>query len=354
MTETAIARFEDDEQSRQLARIEADDGVTIEQLVARVEKVHAVAKRVMKDAHHYGVIPGTKGKKTLLKPGAELLMLTFQLDPQFSTDERREGEHLECVVTCTLYHAPTGKRLGSNIGSCTTKESKYAWRSGGRKCPKCGASAIIKGKAEYGGGWICFAKKDGCGAKFGDKDPTIVGQSLDRVPNPDLPDMYNTVRKMACKRALVAAVLSVTGASEIFTQDAEDFVDDDEHKEQERKPPAVNPHDQDGDSELGDPEIYEMLRGEIASVDISVEVCDTYEKLLTLRGIVGTKGGQPTDWQTRYKAAYDSLNGAQRKELGRLWQRCDRSLSKLEKTITAPDAAASFVDPDPEDFDRSL
>lgn len=35
-------------------------------------------------------------------------------------------------------------------------------------CPDCGkASAVIRGKAEYGGGWLCFRKKGGCGAKWG-------------------------------------------------------------------------------------------------------------------------------------------------------------------------------------------
>jgi hypothetical protein len=33
-------------------------------------------------------------------------------------------------------------------------------------CPTCGKDAIIKGKAEYGGGWLCYKQKGGCGAKF--------------------------------------------------------------------------------------------------------------------------------------------------------------------------------------------
>lgn len=35
-----------------------------------------------------------------------------------------------------------------------------------RACPECGESAIIKGKAEYGGGWVCWKKRGGCGATF--------------------------------------------------------------------------------------------------------------------------------------------------------------------------------------------
>lgn len=125
----------------------------------------------------------------------------------------------------------------------------------------------------------------------------------------------------------------------------------------ERQLGAINPHDQDGDTEQGDPEIFELLRGEMASVDISVEVADTYSKALALRAIVGTVAmNPPTPWQTRYKAAQDSLNGAQRKELGRLWNRCHRQITKLEEKLK-PDVIDSFKD-DPEDdsdnFDRSL
>jgi len=35
-------------------------------------------------------------------------------------------------------------------------------------CPDCGSGAsVIKGKAEYGGGYLCFKKKGGCGSKWG-------------------------------------------------------------------------------------------------------------------------------------------------------------------------------------------
>jgi hypothetical protein len=37
-------------------------------------------------------------------------------------------------------------------------------------CPNCGKDAVIKGKPEYGGGWLCYSKKGGCGAKFTDEE----------------------------------------------------------------------------------------------------------------------------------------------------------------------------------------
>jgi hypothetical protein len=45
------------------------------------------------------------------------------------------------------------------------------------------------------------------------------------VKNPDPADVVNTIDKMAQKRALVAAVLIAVNASELFTQDVEDYGD---------------------------------------------------------------------------------------------------------------------------------
>ena len=42
-------------------------------------------------------------------------------------------------------------------------------------CPECGSQSVIKNKAEYGGGWRCWPKQGGCGAKFDDDDQRITG-----------------------------------------------------------------------------------------------------------------------------------------------------------------------------------
>ena len=194
---------------------------SVAQVRAQVNKIQEIMRDVMKDEEHFGVIPGTQ-KPTLYKAGAEKLLFTFRMDPQYDATREYDGDHLTVTSLCTLYHIPTGNRLGSGMGSCSTKESKYAYRHGSRKCPNCGKEAIIKGKEEYGGGYVCFKKKDGCGEKFSDNDPAMTGQIAGRVPNEDLPDQYNTVLKMSNKRALVASVLNVTAASDIFTQDLEE------------------------------------------------------------------------------------------------------------------------------------
>lgn len=191
----------------------------------QVQLIQRVMRDVMKDGTHYGKVPGCGDKPTLLQPGADKLCLTFRFDAEFETlTAVREKDFLLFEIRCTLYHGPTGMRVASGMGACSSRESKYGLRDAPRICPKCGVGgAIIKGKAEYGGGFLCFGKKGGCGAKFPDNDQSILGQKVGKVPVENVWEQYNTILKMACKRAKVAAVLNGTAASDIFTQDIEDM-----------------------------------------------------------------------------------------------------------------------------------
>ncbi|MEW6301256.1 MAG: hypothetical protein AB1671_26565 [Thermodesulfobacteriota bacterium] len=211
--------------SQELATVENKEGapLTAQEIKAQVQLIQEVMQAVMQEGYHYGVIPGTE-KPTLLKPGAEKLTMTFRLAPMLHVESRELGDgHREYQVRCTLVHIPTGRIFGEGVGLCSTLESRYRYRYAERVCPHCGKPTIIKGRAEYGGGWLCFQRKGGCGAKFGEQDPAIVNQQAGRVENLDLADTYNTVLKMAKKRALIDATLTATAASDIFTQDLEDF-----------------------------------------------------------------------------------------------------------------------------------
>lgn len=193
------------------------------ELVARMDTIKQAMQTAMTKDVDYGAIPGTGSKPTLLKPGAEKLGVLFQLDIQLENDEREgPGDHYTVKSTATVYHAPTGARLGSGEGLCSTREKKYAKRKQERVCPNCNEAAVIKGKQEFGGGWLCFKKKGGCGSKWPDGAEEIERQAVGEIDNPDLPDTWNTVLKMAEKRARVDAVLAVTGASALFTQDVEE------------------------------------------------------------------------------------------------------------------------------------
>lgn len=197
--------------------------LSVQDLLKQVEVIQEVQKLAMIDGEHYGVIPGTK-KPTLLKGGAEKLCLLFRMDPEYEVETQiQEEAFISYKIRCTLFHITTGNRLSSGLGSCNSRENKYRWRQPKIKCPNCEKEQIIKGKEEYGGGWLCWKKKGGCGSKFKDGDQAIEGQSTERVENDNPWELDNTLLKMACKRALVAATLNATAASDLFTQDLEDI-----------------------------------------------------------------------------------------------------------------------------------
>lgn len=203
----------------------------INQALERRKQMVEFVRRIMIDGTDFGAIPGTD-KPTLLKPGAEKLATFFGLTKRFEIIERVEdwtgkdhgGEaFFYYLYRCQLYRG--NLLIAEADGSCNSFEAKYRWRKSERVCPSCGQGAIIKGKAEYGGGWLCYKAKGGCGAKFKTGDQAIEGQEVGRVPNPDICDQVNTLQKMSQKRALIAATLLAVNASEFFTQDMEDFVD---------------------------------------------------------------------------------------------------------------------------------
>jgi hypothetical protein len=203
--------------------------MSIELAVERYGAVTEFVSRVLRRDVDYGVIPGTE-KRTLLKPGAEKLTTFFGLSTRFQLLERIEDWTGEAhggepffyyLYRCQLYRGDL--LIAEGDGSCNSRETKYRWREAQRVCPACAQAAIIKGREEYGGGYVCFRKRGGCGAKFRDGDEQIASQQTGRVFNPDIADQINTIQKMAQKRSLVGSVLLAVNASEFFTQDLEDL-----------------------------------------------------------------------------------------------------------------------------------
>lgn len=185
--------------------------------------VHFVRRSLREDLD-YGKIKGCGDKPILFKPGAEKISTLFGF--------RERLERLEALKDWTgkdfggepffafEYRCVLTDRQGNHIadctGSCNSWETKYRYRKAERTCPNCGESTIIKGKAQYGGGWLCYKAKGGCGAKYPDGDPSIEGQEVGLIPNGAIFDQVNTIDKMAQKRAFVGAVILAANASNFF------------------------------------------------------------------------------------------------------------------------------------------
>jgi len=200
------------------------DETSFKRDIQAINRFQQVAHANLVSGQDYGVIPGTQ-KPTLLKPGAEKIAKLLGLADEYDILDRQEDwdkPFFRYLVKCRLISVRTGIVISEGLGECNSMESKYRWRDSKRVCPECGAEAIIKGKEQYGGGWICFAKKGGCGTKWNDGADEIEGQKLGRVENEDIYSQVNTILKMAKKRALVDAALSAGRLSNVFTQDIED------------------------------------------------------------------------------------------------------------------------------------
>jgi len=148
------------------------DNVQLQQVqatMAKIRQFQQIIRQSFVEGHDYGVIPNTD-KPTLLKPGAEKILMLLGLRSEFDiVDSTRDFEKgfFEYQIRCRLLHGDM--IITEGLGAANTREAKY--RKG---------------------------------------DP----YTLD-----------NTVLKMAKKRALVDAALLVGSLSDIFTQDIEDMVD---------------------------------------------------------------------------------------------------------------------------------
>jgi len=265
-TINAIARVrmaQRGQQMNELATIQEDRITTlaplrVDELLGRVQRIQQVMSSVMKDNVHYGQIPGTP-RKSLWKPGAELLCVTFHIAPRFEPEDLSNADEIRYRMTCTGVHQGTGALLGQGVGEASSSEEKYKWRK-------------ATGAAEFNN-----TPADRKRIKYA-RDYQV--QQVRTEPA----DIANTVLKMAAKRAHIAMTLNVLAASDMFQQDLEDLpeelrehlVDDDqprarkpsrEHQGETIRAPQSKPSQSGGGPDLITPGFAAVARKRLGSVD---------------------------------------------------------------------------------------
>jgi hypothetical protein len=166
-------------------------------LKVQVNVIQDVMRSVMKNGEHYGIIPGCGEKKVLLKSGAEKLLMAFRLGAEPTVEINETEDSVSYRVRVRLFAIADNNTVGWGIGECSSLEEKYLWRKA--------IGAEFNNTPESN-------RRVKCGYRG----------TIEQVKT-NHHDMRNTVLKMAKKRALVDAVLTCTAASDIFTQDLEDW-----------------------------------------------------------------------------------------------------------------------------------
>jgi hypothetical protein len=180
--------------------------VSPSEALRRIQELQAFVKAVMVQGIDYGTIPGTP-KPTLLQPGAQKLEEIYGFSHSFEDLEKQcdwAGGFFLFRKRCVLTARRTGTYIGDGVGSCNSRESRYAHRwVFDKDIPQGVDKATLKAETKIG-------KNNRPYTRY-------------RLPNEDIYSLVNTIEKMACKRSLVHAVIGATRSSGIFTQDVEDL-----------------------------------------------------------------------------------------------------------------------------------
>lgn len=190
------------QESRALAHAGNDGRMAVAEILSHVTRVQEVMRAVMKPDVHYGIIPGTD-KPTLLKPGAELLCMTFRIGATYAVEDLSTEHVVRYRVTCTGVHQTTGTVLGTGMGEASSGEEKYKWVKAYQQEWDATPENLRR-------------KKSGWNSQKRERYETLQVRT-------DPANLANTILKMANKRAYLAMVLSVTAASDCFSQDLEDM-----------------------------------------------------------------------------------------------------------------------------------
>ncbi len=214
--------------------------MSVEALMQHAALIQDAIRLRMREGEHFGVIPGTH-KKSLLQPGAQAIARLFGFSWKYNIETvDYPGEHREVRAKCIL-STSSGLELVERESLCTTKETKYRYRSEN-------TGVIVP--PEY---WKTRDVELLGGKDFSPRKVDGKWLVFHTVPNSNLPDHYNTVLAMAQKRAFVSAVIAATAASDAFAPEPGDERTDDadtRKRRKERNAAPIEPEAESNDRKL--------------------------------------------------------------------------------------------------------
>ena len=187
-----------------LSLIQEVDVKMVSETLTKVKSLQATLKSILVEGHDYGKIPGCGDKPTLLKPGAEKILMSLGITSSYELiehTEKFEGKgFFAYTVKCVLLK--NGQKITEGLGHANSKEKKWAYEF------------VDERNLEPGTDKSLLKKKT-----FDSKNGTFTKYEVDA----DVNSKANTILKMAKKRSQIDAVLTVASLSEIFTQDFDDL-----------------------------------------------------------------------------------------------------------------------------------
>ena len=192
-----------------LSLIQEVDLKMVSETLSKVKSLQATLKNILVEEHDYGKIPGCGDKPTLLKPGAEKILMALGITSSYELIEHTENFEgkgfFAYTVKCTLFK--NGQKITEGLGHANSREKKWAVESVYEKDLPEGTDKSLLKKKEFNG-------KNGKFYKY--------------EVEADANSKANTILKMAKKRSQIDAVLTVASLSEIFTQDFDDLPEEKE------------------------------------------------------------------------------------------------------------------------------
>ena len=192
-----------------LSLIQEVDLKMVSETLSKVKSLQATLKNILVEEHDYGKIPGCGDKPTLLKPGAEKILMALGITSSYELIEHTENFEgkgfFAYTVKCTLFK--NGQKITEGLGHANSREKKWAVEFVYEKdLPEGTDKELLKKKT------------------IKSNNGTFYKYEIDADAN----SKANTILKMAKKRAQIDAVLTVASLSEIFTQDFDDLPPEEE------------------------------------------------------------------------------------------------------------------------------